>query len=922
MPNIVLVEPSELSVATVLAFRRKLGIVEQDKILRGGFVSWLTGLTFRVTSVEYIIADVPYSIFHTTTIVLDPADPALPRIDTIVVDTTPQVTVIKGVPATNPIKPVADPLSQLERSYILIPAGATVPGGVTSSVIYNENAVGEYAHSESGVIVDYDSLTAPLLGTKCAETGFITNGNYISFIPPAPVSLNSFSNFITNIKLKGVINKYYSITVQMFSLGLPVTNEVKLQLSLTDLEWQTLIVPSLDFSLVDVNFDEVRIKWKQGGAAQFHLGFFLDATQFELGVPQPLPAQIQADYNQMDPLMIDYIKNKPDLSQFLTEITKELVEAVLTGEITTHTHPAGTGGEGTVTSVDMSVPTGFAVTGGPITAAGVLALAFANGYSLPSNASQSNWNAAYSWGDHELAGYLLSITKAMVEAVLTGEINSHTHPGGSTYVLTKEAIEEVFTGLITTHYHTVSPPGISTVMNLEFTIPIEKYFKPTMIVNKELDQFRIPTVRPNPGGTLIAISAIDIPLRTMTLINVPLFEDQDDIMTDWLVSKSIGTEPSRSGQDQQYCKVSSWTRNADQSVSIVWASTPVRSITGWVVGTTVFLINIKRGWSYNMDQSTFKLSNVPAVPWKSASLAQGGFFKDSNGNIRLIVTGNNANPIAPAKKYTIGLAWPVGNDPTAAWELDADSRINHNHFPAWCNTTGFVINTVVNHPTLPNTFIGYGCTYDTIRRVGYVVFNADMSSVQFSTTPIIPGDTGFYQCSVVLFEGKYRMFLAELNGAANPDAGEWSLGYYESLDPLTLDGWVRVSDVNGVYYPIIRDIKDCARSSHSTEASLFTYNGELYGFIDGTSRWNAAGNRGQRAICLMKFTGNRWVDVIYGPVFAGYQFADIVWNLPPGHTGGIAATMIHNGDMYLANALTVATDQYKIVISRKLLTHV
>lgn len=50
---------------------------------------------------------------------------------------------------------------------------------------------------------------------------------------------------------------------------------------------------------------------------------------------------------------------------------------------------------GTVTSVDMSVPTGFAISGNPITTSGTLALAFAAGYSLPTNATQANWTTAY-----------------------------------------------------------------------------------------------------------------------------------------------------------------------------------------------------------------------------------------------------------------------------------------------------------------------------------------------------------------------------------------------------------------------------------------------------------------------------------------------------------------------------------------------
>jgi hypothetical protein len=59
---------------------------------------------------------------------------------------------------------------------------------------------------------------------------------------------------------------------------------------------------------------------------------------------------------------------------------------------------ASTGGAaGSVTSVAMSVPTGFVVTGSPITTSGTLAVSFASGYSLPTTASQSNWDTAYTF---------------------------------------------------------------------------------------------------------------------------------------------------------------------------------------------------------------------------------------------------------------------------------------------------------------------------------------------------------------------------------------------------------------------------------------------------------------------------------------------------------------------------------------------
>lgn len=87
-----------------------------------------------------------------------------------------------------------------------------------------------------------------------------------------------------------------------------------------------------------------------------------------------------------------------------------------------------------VTQVAMTVPTGFTISGSPVTKSGTLALGFTNGYSLPTTAKQSNWDTAYSerhthsnksvldgitstkvsnwdtaygWGNHANAGYML-----------------------------------------------------------------------------------------------------------------------------------------------------------------------------------------------------------------------------------------------------------------------------------------------------------------------------------------------------------------------------------------------------------------------------------------------------------------------------------------------------------------------------------
>jgi len=64
----------------------------------------------------------------------------------------------------------------------------------------------------------------------------------------------------------------------------------------------------------------------------------------------------------------------------------------------------GTGG-GSVTSVGLSAPTGFEVSGSPVTGSGTLTLRFATGYSLPTTSQQEQWNTAYGWGNHATAGY-------------------------------------------------------------------------------------------------------------------------------------------------------------------------------------------------------------------------------------------------------------------------------------------------------------------------------------------------------------------------------------------------------------------------------------------------------------------------------------------------------------------------------------
>lgn len=52
---------------------------------------------------------------------------------------------------------------------------------------------------------------------------------------------------------------------------------------------------------------------------------------------------------------------------------------------------------GTITSIALTAPTGFTVSGSPLTSSGTLGLSFAAGYSLPTTVKQSNWDDAYTF---------------------------------------------------------------------------------------------------------------------------------------------------------------------------------------------------------------------------------------------------------------------------------------------------------------------------------------------------------------------------------------------------------------------------------------------------------------------------------------------------------------------------------------------
>ena len=84
------------------------------------------------------------------------------------------------------------------------------------------------------------------------------------------------------------------------------------------------------------------------------------------------------------------------------------------------------GSGGTVTSVGMTVPTGFTRTPSTITTSGTFTIGYGTGYSLPLTADTAKGVTAYGWGNHADEGYLTEAPDDYVTAITVSDTSSTT----------------------------------------------------------------------------------------------------------------------------------------------------------------------------------------------------------------------------------------------------------------------------------------------------------------------------------------------------------------------------------------------------------------------------------------------------------------------------------------------------------------
>lgn len=258
-----------------------------DGIISPGLVTWITGLTFSVTEAEYYLQGNPFTAPFSL-ITLDAADATYARIDSIAVDITGSVVVIKGTPAADPQHPGVDPTSQIELTFVLILANATEPEGITDEIIYNENT--EWTPTESGVTVDYNSATDPYSGSKCADVGAVGTGDSITFTAGAAKSVADYETLSFFLKLKEAMTNKHYLRVQFFLAGVAVSNILIVANNIgTTGEWLNVALLMDAFTFTGTEFDAVKFDWLKQNPQNDHSGFYLDLVKLQAGITQPTP---------------------------------------------------------------------------------------------------------------------------------------------------------------------------------------------------------------------------------------------------------------------------------------------------------------------------------------------------------------------------------------------------------------------------------------------------------------------------------------------------------------------------------------------------------------------------------------------------------------------------------------------------------
>lgn len=353
-----------------------------NQIISGTAAYSGAGLIYDVSTLVYTIQGTLYSSAPDTITVT--SDPTFPKIVVFYADDTGAVGKIDGVPSASPVKPQVDSLTQVEVTFVTVPAGATSPG-TTIELLYNENVgtgSGEWNTSATAP-VNLSAVTDPYNGTiHIATTAAFGSNKNIIFTPSAPYLM---AGGLLTFWMKAKSNMSTTtgkVLIGFFVGGSLVGNSVTIGGTPATTfgfsgsvigTYQLVTIPISAFGGLPTNIDDLRLFTTAGpNTAEFDL----DYVRILEGVATP-PAPIEGHEIQDEGLpltqrpILDFqgagatVTDDPINNKTVVTIqgggTSNL-QMDSTGVLTGGVLSVGTGGPGVATTFSISDGTGQIVT--------------------------------------------------------------------------------------------------------------------------------------------------------------------------------------------------------------------------------------------------------------------------------------------------------------------------------------------------------------------------------------------------------------------------------------------------------------------------------------------------------------------------------------------------------------------------------
>lgn len=270
-------------------------IIGSSNSLISGGASWISGLTFSITPLTYIIGQMLYSS-PGGMVTLSSGSPIADRIDVIIADVSGNTGVVEGTAAASPVKPDIDESTQVEVTFVTVNASATTPA-VTTTLVYDEAAgpPDEWTFSTTTpVYVNSASTTQAYSGTKSIEFSASTNGKTLLLSASTP-----FDTVNENVLQFAIRNRvsWPATTKLRFALksaaGVQIGSVVDLYntrfgFSSSNISaWQLIAIPLSNFNLTTTVVSELTITAIGTGLAALNL--YVDFIRFQQGVPSVTP---------------------------------------------------------------------------------------------------------------------------------------------------------------------------------------------------------------------------------------------------------------------------------------------------------------------------------------------------------------------------------------------------------------------------------------------------------------------------------------------------------------------------------------------------------------------------------------------------------------------------------------------------------